>query len=281
MCSACSGAGRSRVSYSTRAAAPAVAAESSQMPRARPKADRVARWSVVPAGVIAGVRARACSTPEGSRPAAAGPRVARPRAARPGVAGPGVAAPAVARPGAGRPGVAAPAVSRPRVARPGVSRPGVARPGVAVPAAARPGVARRLRGGEVRRVERCAEDVPLALEHDVVAGEVVLAARVLDRALAVRVVVLLRVALRRLAEHRRHLDLAGALGLALLALQVQRVLREEALDLVGREVRELLQDERDRSGGDRSGLGGAAAAEVAAGEEALRVVHVDERVGVA
>src|SRR5712691_7959120 len=135
-------------------------------------------------------------------PAGSGPRVARPRAARPGAAGPGAAGPRAARPRAAGPGAARPRAPRPR-------RP---RPGAAVPVAAGPADSGGLEPGKRGRVDRHAEDVLLAGERHAVAGDVILPACELDRAVADGRRELLHVRHRRRdAEHHAELYLAAAL----------------------------------------------------------------------
>ena len=70
-------------------------------------------------------------------------------------------------------------------------------------------------------------------------------------------------------------DFAAALGLAVGAGDFLAVVGDVSLDLVGREVRVFLEDERDRTGGDGGGFAGAGSAEVPVAEQAFGVVDVD------
>src|SRR5262249_32088294 len=161
---------------------------------------------------------------------------------------------------------------RGRPARPG---PGRSRPGAAVPVPARPAAGRCFGARHGSGVERTAEDVLLAGEGDAVAGDVIRAARELQRAVARRVRELLaegaRLALR---GHTGEIDLAFALAVVVAAGELLGVVLDEPLHLVGREARELLQDQRHDTGGEGRGLGRAGAAEVAVVDQALGVAHV-------
>ena len=95
------------------------------------------------------------------------------------------------------------------------SRPSVAGPGAAVPEAASPAVRPALELRHLGRVERLAEDVLLAAEHDAVAGQVILAACDLERAGTRRLeVVLFAVPGRLVGQHRAEVDLAASLARA-------------------------------------------------------------------
>src|SRR5919198_1109905 len=135
------------------------------------------------------------------------------------------------------PARARPRRTRPRRTRPRRTRPRRTGPGRAVPDPAHPRRRRSLGGRERGRVDGIAEDVLLAAERDAVLGEVVLAARALERAGAQRVRELLDVRRRRRRrEHRLELHLAAALR-ALGAAEPQTVLLEVALDGVRRQQR--------------------------------------------
>jgi hypothetical protein len=125
-----------------------------------------------------------------------------------------------------------------------------------------------------------AEDVLLVRQDDAVTGQMILPPGELERAEPGRARVALgrRVQLRRLAEHRGEVDQPGALNLRLEAAQLHRVSFEVPLHEVGRQVRVLLEHERDGAGQDRGGLGGTGAAEVAVADPRLRVTRVDERI---
>src|ERR671931_336815 len=118
---------------------------------------------------------------------------------------------------------------RPRGTGPRGARPGRSGPGRTVPDPAQPRRRRSLGGRERGRVDGIAEDVLLAAERDAVLGQVVLAARALERAGAQRVRELLDVRRRRRRrEHRLELHRAAALR-ALGAAEPQTVLLEVAL----------------------------------------------------
>src|SRR5262249_45262538 len=159
---------------------------------------------------------------------------------------------------------------------PRAAAPRAARPGAAVPAAAVPARLRAFRGGERRRIDRGAEDVLLALERDSVGGQVVAAARALDRAGAGRGVERLARALRRgIVEQVEQVDLTRALCGVRNAGELVRAALEVRLHVVGRHARVALQDQGDRAGEESRRLGRAAAAEVEVAEPPLGVVDVD------
>src|SRR5258708_6283739 len=128
-----------------------------------------------------------------SGPVAVGPALTTPRLTAPRLPAPGLAVP-----DRGRPALAAPRLAAPRLPGPGLPAPGRAAPGLAVPGAARPRLAGRLQRGHGAAVERRALHVLLSGERHAVVDHVDRAARLLQRAGAVR----LRPALRRRPQRR-------------------------------------------------------------------------------
>ena len=124
-----------------------------------------------------------------------------------------------------------------------------------------------------------AEDVLFALEDDAVLTEVVRAARQLQGPGPGRVRHCLRHCRHRCREQRREVQFARALHLASGAVQPLRGIGDEALHLIWRQVRVLLQDQRNGARRDRCCLGSPGATEEAAVKDALRMRLVDEAVG--
>src|SRR5690349_9655940 len=188
-----------------------------------------------------------------------------------------VAGPRVARPGVARPGVPGPAVAGPRVAAPGIAAPGIAGPDVAVPGAAAPGGAGRFKQRHRGCVERVAEDVDLALEHDAVASQVVVAARDFQRTGAGALREPLRRAVQPLVEEARQVEAPLALRLVVSPRDPLGVGREELLDLIRAGGWPLLEQQRRGARDERRRLRRAAAALVAGVDQAGRRRQVDER----